>query len=330
MRPGYGPTPLGQALPLILGGKDIGQATDAFWPVLTPEGDRHPIFANIGGFFPTQAGRRRRPVCRRWTAARALLGRRPGATVLATSPAEPELDARAGRATAGPRPHRRLLRRHHPQLATSPAGDGPGFALLAVLGADDSLAGGRSEEFNAAASIVASVNKVNYEPGEPIRISAVVRDKQGQGAADAKVAAKTRGPGGRPEQIDLTAEPGPPGHYGGTFEPKEPGGYEIAVQAQVGELSLAAEKLGVEVGRVNLEFEKLDLDEKTLGQIADGRRRTIRPHRHRRPPDRPARPQPAEEANLHRAAALLAAGLLGRPRRRLDLGMALAQKHQLR
>ena len=29
-----------------------------------------------------------------------------------------------------------------------------------------------------------------------------------------------------------------------------------------------ADKLAVEVGRVNLEFEKLDLDEKTLGQIA--------------------------------------------------------------
>ena len=138
---GYGQTPLGQALPAILGGKDIGQATDAFWPVLTPEGDRHPIFANIGEFFPTQAGDAKTaglPALDGCTRGRQGAARRHGA---GNALPRAELDAPVGRAAARPRPHGGLLRRHHPQLAASPAGDGPGFALLAVLGADDSLAG---------------------------------------------------------------------------------------------------------------------------------------------------------------------------------------------
>jgi hypothetical protein len=36
----------------------------------------------------------------------------------------------------------------------------------------------------------------------------------------------------------------------------------------VGDETVKAEKLSVEVGRPNLEFEALDLDEKTLGRIA--------------------------------------------------------------
>ena len=40
------------------------------------------------------------------------------------------------------------------------------------------------------------------------------------------------------------------------------------VEARLGELSLKADKIAVEVGRPNLEFEKLDLDEKTLERIA--------------------------------------------------------------
>ena len=40
------------------------------------------------------------------------------------------------------------------------------------------------------------------------------------------------------------------------------------VEARLGELILTAEKLTVEVGRPNLEFERLDLDEKMLAAIA--------------------------------------------------------------
>ena len=80
--------------------------------------------------------------------------------------------------------------------------------------------------------------------------------------------AKVRGPAGRPEQVALSPIPGPPGNYAGSFEPKEAGPYEIVVEAALGNSTLAADKLAVEVGRPNLEFEKLDLDEKLLGRFA--------------------------------------------------------------
>ena len=40
------------------------------------------------------------------------------------------------------------------------------------------------------------------------------------------------------------------------------------VEARLGESSLSTEKIAFEVGRPNLEFEKLDLDEKMLARIA--------------------------------------------------------------
>ena len=40
-------------LPVLTGGRDIGQVTEPFLPILTPAGRDHPIFANIGKFFPT-------------------------------------------------------------------------------------------------------------------------------------------------------------------------------------------------------------------------------------------------------------------------------------
>ena len=127
---------------------------------------------------------------------------------------------------------------------------------------------GRGANVETQASIAASTDKAYYEPGEPIHISAVVRDKEGQGASNAKVVASVRGPTGRPEQVMLTTVAGPGGHYGGAVEPSSAGAYEVVVEARLGEMSLKADKIPLEVGRPNLEFEKLDLDEKMLERIA--------------------------------------------------------------
>jgi hypothetical protein len=58
---GYAGTPVGETLPVQLGSRDVGQNTQPFLPLLTPEGVHHPVFANIAGFFPTRAGRTPRP-----------------------------------------------------------------------------------------------------------------------------------------------------------------------------------------------------------------------------------------------------------------------------
>ena len=128
---------------------------------------------------------------------------------------------------------------------------------------------GRPTEVSAEASVAADTDKAVYEPDEPIQISAVVRDAEGEGTTAAKVQAKIQSPGGRLESVHLATQPGPGGHYHGTFEPKFAGDYEITVEAQLAEMTIASAKLAVEVGRPNLEFEKLDLDEATLIEIAD-------------------------------------------------------------
>ena len=62
-------TPLEGILPVLTGDRDIGQVTDPFLPVLTPAGRDHPIFSNIGKFFPTQTSPPRWRGSLRWTVA---------------------------------------------------------------------------------------------------------------------------------------------------------------------------------------------------------------------------------------------------------------------
>lgn len=271
---GWAGTPVGEILPVQLGSRDIGQMTTPFLPTLTPEGARSPIFSGIAGFFPTQnaaakmAGLPPLDGCTRVGAAR------PGATVLATYPAG-----------SGPMPVLATQRVDKGRTAVF-CGDttrkwqqGPKALdrespFLRFWGQLVRYMAGRDVAVSAGASILASTDKAYYEPGEEMILSAVVRDTEGEAATDAKVVAKITGPEGRPDQIALTTVPGPGGNYSGAFEPSTAGSYKIQMIANVGEATVNAEPVAVEFGRPNMEFEKLDLDEKRLGRIAaaaDGR-----------------------------------------------------------
>ena len=283
---GYAGTPLGKILPVQLGSREVGQITEPFLPVLTPDGVRHPIFANISGFFPTQQAEARVPGLPTLDGCTRVEGARPAATVLATFAAD-RGSGIGGRESGNERkPDSRLSM---PVLAVQPVGRGRTAVFcgdttrrwqqgpramdrespfLRFWGQMVRWLAGRSEELQAGAGITADTDKVHYEPGQPIRISAVVRGSQGEGAAEAKVVAKIRDPDGRPGSVPLAPVPGPAGHYSGAFEPQTAGTYEIVVESRVGQLTISTDKMAVEVGRPRLEFEKLDLDEKMLGQIA--------------------------------------------------------------
>jgi uncharacterized membrane protein len=268
---GYAGTPIGEILPLRLGSREVGQVTAPFLPQLTPEGTRHPIFANIATFFPPNVNTEQTSLppldgCTR------VEGRQPGATVLATCPLETSAEGEM------------------PVLAVQPVGEGRTAVFcgdttrkwqqtLRALDLDSPFLqfwgqmirwlAGRSSEVEAEAGVVVSSDKGYYEPEEEIRVSAVVRDQEGKGADRAKVTAKIDGPGGESGEIELLPVPDSPGRYGGTYVPEAPGRYEIAVQARLAGMTLEPEaRLVVEVGRPNLEFEHLDLDEKLLGRIA--------------------------------------------------------------
>ena len=265
---GYGGTPLGDALPVVLGSREAGQATDPFLPQLTPEGVRHPIFANIAGFFPTKAGEAKERGLPPLDGCTRVETARPDATVLATCPLEAN---------------------EMPVLATRPLGEGrtavfcgdttrkwqqgpraldQDSPFLRFWGQMVRWAAGRSGVVEAEAGVVATTDKGYYDPEEPIQITAVVRDEHGEGTGTADVQARIRGPAGRPDKVALSSVPGPGGHYSGVFKPRTAGSHEIVVEARLDELAVQSEKVAVEVGRPNLEFEKLDLDEKMLAEIA--------------------------------------------------------------
>lgn len=265
---GYAGTPLGEILPVRLGTREIGQITDPFLPTLTPDGAHHDILANIAGFFPTTGAEAKiagLPLLRGCTRVETA---RPGATVLAhvqtDSGPMPVLVAQpvdkgrtavfCGDTTRNWQQGPRAMNQESP--------------FLRFWGQMVRWLAGRSVAVETEASITAATDKGYYEPDEPIRISAIVRDQQGEGATNAKVVAKVKGPAGRPSQLELTTVLGPGGHYGGQLTDAVNGNHEITVEAKLGEKTLTAEMLIVEVGRPNMEFEKLDLDEEMLGQIA--------------------------------------------------------------
>lgn len=266
---GYDGTPLGNAMPVELGPRSIGQYTEPFLPTLTPEGARHPIFANIAEFFPTRQSAARQPGLPPLDGCTRLGAARPAATVLATLGA---------------------VEAAMPVLAVQPFGNG----RTAVFAADTTrnwqqvpLAldrqspfvrfwgqlirwlAGRDEAVEARAGVSIDTDRLQYDAGQQVRVSAVIRDQQGQAAAGAAATAVVKGPGGRSARVPLgPAASGGAGHYSGEFRPWGAGRYDIMVEAKIGETPAASETLPVTVGRTNLEFEKLDLDERMLAAIA--------------------------------------------------------------
>jgi uncharacterized membrane protein len=269
---GYQGTPLGEILPVRLGGRDVGQITEAFLPRLTPEGVRHPIFANIGGFFPTGEGPAKIAGLPLLDGCTRVQAARPGTTVLATFPGDPQLmpllavqPVDRGRTAVFCGDTTRKWQQ-------GPRAEDRQSPFLRFWGQMVRWLAGRDVAVEAEAGIVGSTDKAYYQPEETIHISAVVRDEQGEGARNAEVVATLHGPEGATasgaDKVTLSSVAEAAGNYSGDFEPKAAGTYEIVLQARVGQRLVSSEKMTVEVGRPNLEFEKLDLDDKLLAQIA--------------------------------------------------------------
>lgn len=264
---GYAGTPIGDILPVAVGPREIGQINDPFVPRLTPEGARHPIFANIAGFFATANSEPKTGGLPPLEGCTRVGQAKPGASVLAVCPVGGSMPLLAVQPVDRGRTAvfcgdttRRWQQAPRAMNMESP--------FLRFWGQMVRWLAGRGAQVEAQASITATTDKAYYEPDERIHVSAIVRDKEGQGTANANVVASVRDPKGRTEQVAMTTVAGPGGHYAGSIEPRVAGSYEIVVEARVGETSLKADKIPLEVGRPNLEFEKLDLDEKTLERIA--------------------------------------------------------------
>jgi hypothetical protein len=262
---GYAGTPLEETLPVFLGDRDIGQVTEPFLPVLTAAGRQHSIFANITVFLPSQAGPAQLEGLPPLEGCVRVQGPKPSAAVLAMGPSDsivmavqPFGKGRTAVFTAD-------TTRSWQQTMRAMDQESP---FLRFWGQTVRWLAGRTEALDSAARLVATTDKSYYDPEAPLRISAVVQNREGEGTSEAQVTAHIAGPKQPGAPLRLVSIPGPAGHFEASFEPSLPGRYEIEVAAQVADQQLTAEKLVVEVGRPNLEFDRLDLDERLLTAIA--------------------------------------------------------------
>ncbi|MBN1911897.1 MAG: hypothetical protein JW818_19300, partial [Pirellulales bacterium] len=297
---GYEGTPLGAILPVRLGSREVGQVNEPFLPVLTPEGVRHPIFANIAEFFPTQAGPAAVPGLPPLEGCTRVEGPRAGATVLAKCPLDAEQPVVLAVQPVGAGRTAVFTGDTTRRWQQGPRAMGQDSPFLRFWGQMVRFLAGRQGDVAAEAGITGATDKAYYAPDEPVRVTATVRNDKGEAATEAEVVAeiflipeptkhvppvseKNGGPrpvvAGQDDSVPtpgklvsrntLSAVPGPSGNYAGTFQPATPGTYQINLLARVGEKVLKAPRLDVEVGRPFLEYEKLDLNDRLLREIAE-------------------------------------------------------------
>lgn len=283
---GYTGTPLGNVLPVVLGNREVGQFSEPFMPKLTPDGVRSTVFANIGGFFPTGLGKADQEGLPNLSGCTKVLAANPAATVLATCPTV-KVPAPGGSET------------EMPVLAVQPVGDG----RTAVFTGDTTRSweqGPRAMNQDTPfmqfwgqfirymakregavvreAGVSAVADKAYYEPEESIVITATLKDAEGLGSGKGTVTAEIvplevqTDEKEKTETVAVKLEPVPetPGKYVGQIQPNRIGQQEIKVSATLDALVLnAPEKIIVDVGRPNMEFDQLDLNEELLAKIAD-------------------------------------------------------------
>jgi len=275
---GYAGTPIGKILPVQLGDRDDGQYSEPFLPKLTPDGANSHIFANIADFFPTGIGASKRAGLPPLDGSTRVQMPSPGATVLATCPTVMVPSPGGGEVEM-------------PVVAIQPVGNGRTVVFSSdttrkwqqgprALNQDSPFTqfwgqmirylAGREGAVVREASCSAAVDKAYYEPQESVTVMATVKNADGEGAEKATVTGTVIRPDGQTDEFKLEPIQGAVGKYTGTYEPKMIGQQEVKVDAKVdGETLHAPEKMIIDVGRPNMEFDRLDLNEDLMTKLAN-------------------------------------------------------------
>ena len=270
---GYADTPVADLLPVRLGGRGDRQFKDAFMLQLTDDGKAHPIFQGTLEFFagPAEAPDKALP---QLGGSTEVLGRKPGASVLAVNPDKTAHDGNpmivvaaqqygAGRTVAftADTTWRWLFQMK-----------GMGRETPYVKFWGQAIRWLAREEVKAREQkpgITAFADRRAYDPGEEVHIFASARVEGGLATNDALLYASIAAPAGTKTPVQLTYVPGTAGEYEGTFEPPAPGGYAVTVSATLNDEPLGEKvELDFRVGSPNLEFDALDLNERLLKRIA--------------------------------------------------------------
>ncbi len=268
---GYGGTPVEEALPTAVGPPDIGQEKEPFALTLTAEGLAHPVFIGCERYFPSPG----RPAAEPLPELRGhtrLASVKPGGSVLAVNPI------------------RQVDDRPLPVLVVEPFGSGRSAvfaadttwqwqARLEPLGRESPyvkfwgqlirwLAHRDVVERKLEPGVWAYTDKSFYHPGEPVVLRAEVRDLKGNVTDFADVSATVSVAEQPPYQLTADRLPRGRGVYETSFEPPLPGAYAVAVAASEKGQPLGEATLNFQVGKPNLELERLDLNEVLLRRLA--------------------------------------------------------------
>jgi len=276
---GWADKALAEALPVTMSGPRDGQLEDAFAPVLTPEGGRHPVLEGCRRFFEDPEARVT------LDGANRVSGLKPGASALLVHAHE-----RAGGAPM-------------PVLAAQAYGAGRVLALTAdttwkwkfqveATGRESPyyrlwrqsvrwLAGRDVAEMAPDQLVSAWSVRVEYQPGETAVLKARVRTPDNQPEENARVTATVRYPvpvrrrmpdGGEELEQETTVSLAPVplslGEYQATWEAPVSGLYRVTVTAAAAGQQRGADEFEFVVGRVASEFDRVDVDRELLESLA--------------------------------------------------------------
>jgi uncharacterized membrane protein len=270
---GYADTPVETVLPVRLIGPEAKQEVGLFEMRLTDDGAMHPVFSGITPFFGLgdRPAQRPLPQLKGCTHVGEL---KPGAVTLAVHPGRTGQDGKPLIVAAAQR-----YGRGHTMVFTAD-GSWRWYFALKGMGRDTPyvrfwgqamrwLAGHEVKEMDDKPGLPAYTDRRYYEPGSTVRIYARVRDQNGQATNQATVTAAISGPGGDASTRQVPYVPGSTGKYEVDYEPPRPGSYTMLVKAETLNGPIGTAELEFRVGRPNLEFDRLDLDEAMLKRLAE-------------------------------------------------------------
>jgi len=276
---GYAGSPLGDVLPVTLGGRGDGHVAAQFSPQLTAAGKEHPVFQGCAEFFLEESGSARAVLA----GANRVGPPKPGATVLAVHPREtvkgvplPVVAVQrygAGRVLAftGDTTWRWKFQIEGRGL------DSPYYRFWRQ---SVRWLAGRTEQFPGAGTLLmAWTDKVEYQPGQAVLLRAKLRDRQGQPLDHAQVEARVEYPAPVREEGEKTAQaesaalpldhvPLSLGEYQAAFTPSLQGVYHAEVTASIGKEELGRAQVEFVVGEAVGELDRVDVDDLSLRAIA--------------------------------------------------------------
>ncbi len=223
---GYGQTPLGDVLPVLVPGPSTTPLVDPFRPILTPEGERHPLTRLVGEAAENANWWARLPLV---DGVNVVSGGVPGAAVLLAHPTAVDLSGNP-----------------LPVLAVREVGSGRSMALMTDASWRWSVTEAASGRGNQAylrfwknalrwllrdpalSRVAVDTPRENYRLGEDVRVVARVRDPGFAPLAGARVVLRVSGPS---EPVVVDGVTGPEGEVVFPWSPPSGGTWRLSAEA---------------------------------------------------------------------------------------------------